>query len=269
MTTITLLPGHTAVNVRDLMREQVAKVQTLRGSGGVAVDRYNNYLRWADEAVTSLSFYLRPSSVEWLVMSQRYWLLQGLERLGPMLDSVINLETHQAVRRFEEAFRQLDGQVIWGSQRLGQVFVADTNVYVHHPQLFDEIDWAAELGVEHPHLVMPETVLNELDRLKRSGKDHTRTRARMTLKRVEHWLSNPRHVASIPLANGAFTFEVMVDDPGHVRLANADRELIDRTADLVGRLERPPIFVTYDTAALFVARGSDLASMRPLQDELV
>ena len=66
-----------------------------------------------------------------------------------------------------------------------QVFVfPDTNVFLHF-QFFDEVDWAAQIGVSNLMLMLTPSVLSELDEHKWSGTRREKTRAQKVLKRLD------------------------------------------------------------------------------------
>jgi hypothetical protein len=59
----------------------------------------------------------------------------------------------------------------------------DTNVLLHY-QLFDQVDWPAQLGVTRATLVFAPVVLAELDRQKWSGSRREKSRAKSVLKKI-------------------------------------------------------------------------------------
>jgi rRNA-processing protein FCF1 len=66
-----------------------------------------------------------------------------------------------------------------------EVFVfPDTNVFLHF-QFFDEVDWAAQLGVKRVRIVLTQPVLAELDDHKFSGTRREKARAQKVLKRLD------------------------------------------------------------------------------------
>ena len=72
------LPGVDPGAALQQVRAAGLACQNARSGGGNAVDRYNQYLRWASETAASLGYVLRPSDVDQLVATPRHWALQGL-----------------------------------------------------------------------------------------------------------------------------------------------------------------------------------------------
>ena len=114
---------------------------------------------------------------------------------------------------------------------------------MHYPQKFDEVDYAELLeGVwEQPiHLLLPILVIDELDRLKRSGQGQTRGRAQQTLAILDKKLTDPARPKVLRAEDftpvnegtggvnrGEVTMEVLFDPLGHTRLPIADDEIVE------------------------------------------
>jgi len=67
--------------------------------------------------------------------------------------------------------------------------VADTNIYLHHPDPLDQLDWRVladhEILVhDNIEVVLPILVVDELDDAKRSTNRNVRSRARTTLNSI-------------------------------------------------------------------------------------
>lgn len=80
--------------------------------------------------------------------------------------------------------------------------VLDTHMYLHY-RMFDEIDWASWLGTQDVKLVVPITVIHELDRKKYDAPSaRIRERARTVLRRLERLYSGdeaPRNGVKVTL----------------------------------------------------------------------
>ncbi|MEP6527989.1 MAG: PIN domain-containing protein, partial [Nocardioidaceae bacterium] len=138
----------------------------------------------------------------------------------------------------------------------------DTNVFLHHPQFFTDVDWPG-LVEARPHedveLVVPILVLGELDHAKR-GRAEVRSRARQTLRRFDEMFHDPAAPARLeaPGGNHDIRVHLLADDPQHVRLPDADAELIDRLSALKQLVGREVVLVSLDTSMALRARTAGL-----------
>ena len=108
------------------------------------------------------------------------------------------------------------------------------------------------------HLVVPLLVIDELDRLKRNGKNEVRSRARATLARFDHLLYRGPDRVQLQPAPTAVTVEVLVDELDHQRFNDNDNELVARTRLLTDLVRQPLWLVTADTGMALRARGAGL-----------
>lgn len=177
------------------------------------------------------------------------------------------------MRALRDAVSALTARVDRLEAQSGRLVVADTNVYLHHEQLFDEVDWpgVVSAGSQGVHLVVPLLVVDELDRHKRAdrqkkvrrGAEETvGTRARRTLRALDELFEDPRWVATLRPDRGppapAVRAELLLDPPGHVRLPDADDELVDQAAALRDLSGRDVAVVTGDTGMALRARAVGL-----------
>jgi hypothetical protein len=260
---VSPLPGgHTGEHVREVLNDLAIEASNMHHAGGHACDLFNSYLDFAAKAASTLSYYLRVSDVDRLICTRRFWALQATDpstRSGPALAGLVHAEGHAVTERLEHAAKTLDDDLARWNQRAGILVVLDTNVYCRRPQVFDETDWNEVLATpEAVHVVMPMVFVDELDRLKRHHE--VKGRARATLHAIDRWIDTPDAVASIrpPSAKRAFTFELLVEELGHTRMARADDEIIDRAADLSAIVGKPVSLVTYDTGARIRGRLAGL-----------
>jgi hypothetical protein len=123
-------------------------------------------------------------------------------------------------------------------ERPGQVVVVDTSAFIEG-EYFTDFDWRSLDGVERQgplRLIVPVTVIDELDHLKQDRR--AGDRARSVLHRL--WdLRGADPLAPLQLkAREGVAIEVLLDDHWHVRLRDPDAEIIDRAVyvgELVGR----------------------------------
>jgi hypothetical protein len=239
---------------------------------------YKAYIQWINKASRRLSHEVASADVDRLVLTRRSWTLQSMPeegnkgRLGPMLAA----EYDDRSRVFDEALAAVDAEITrWN--RPGVLVVADTSFYINHPAKIEDADIASLLSLrEAPiRLVVPMFVVDELDRLKRSGQELTRWRAGVTLAVLDRLLPTPNlpgrlraedfsavseSIGSIP--HGEVTIEIMFDPPAHTRLPVADDEIVDRALAVQARSGRPVMFLTYDTGQALRARSAGLETRK-------
>lgn len=143
-------------------------------------------------------------------------------------------------------------------------------------QQFADIIWASLVGdgdgvggeaVRGVRVVIPIAVIDELDRLKRSGREEVRTRARTTLRTLVQLLGSTPDTPH-PLRGGASgsagsvstTVEVLLDPPSYQPLAHVDSEIVNRALDLQTFSGRSVQVITADTGLLFRAAAAGLAT---------
>jgi rRNA-processing protein FCF1 len=272
----TPLPGIPRSTLFDAIRAVEVDVTNLRGSGGDALSQFNAYLVWANQAAGRLASVVRAVDIESLVTTPRYWLLQSIDpasRSAQSLASLVSLEVDACLRAFEACRLDLERQQTRWDARPGELVVADTSVYLHHDSYFDQVAWDELIGAgsSSVHLLIPLAVVDELDKTKRAAKnirvsdrvdESIRTRARVTLRLIDELLPAPgEYVLLRPdrsPGSPAVRAELLLDDPGHRRLLDADLEIIDRAAALKHLTGRNVHLLTFDTGMTVRARNAGL-----------
>ena len=272
------LPGVATEQLVAVLHEETINLSNLRSGPGTGIDRFNAYLQWSSDVVMRLGAMLRPGDLEQLVTTPCYWTLQTLDPAARQLSlaGFVDLEVTERLRRFELERDDLRRSIEHWRAQEGWLTVADTNVYLHHVRYFDDVDWNAVVGarLDGVHLVIPLQVIDELDRHKRSQRgrkvgaanaEEVRTRARVTLKKMDEWPSPGASVtvqrARIP-ERGAITAEVLLDPPGHLRLADADAEIVDRAVVVKQLAQREVTIVTFDVGMKLRAQAAGLRVVR-------
>jgi hypothetical protein len=114
--------------------------------------------------------------------------------------------------------------------RPGHIVVLDTSAFIEG-EFFTEFGWRSLDGVpaEGPvRLVVPITVVDELDDLKRDRNPRASGRARSVLRELRE-LHGPAPLAAAELkGRPGVTMEVFLDDSWHERRPDTDAEIIDR-----------------------------------------
>jgi hypothetical protein len=82
---VNLLPGARRSDLQTALREVATELSNSRSGGGASVDRYNAYIRWANEAVRRGRHMVPAADLERLILTKRYWLLQSMPMKGLLL----------------------------------------------------------------------------------------------------------------------------------------------------------------------------------------
>lgn len=275
MIPVVPLPGIGPQTARDALAAAHLACGNVRTGGGTSTERVNAYRRWSVETTSSLRYVLRQRDVDRLVLTPRHWALHALDPAAHLgAAGLVQLELDTRLDELQAAVAGLDLLLARWSAHRGALVVADTNVYLHHADPFERIDWAGLLpGLDYTgvHLLVPLVVVDELDRQKqgrsdrrvvRNGKETVRTRARTTIRTLEELFADPAAVATVSPEPSPVRAELLVDPPGHVRLPSADAEIVDTaraTQDLYGS---PVTVVARDTGMVFRARAAGLLAVR-------
>jgi rRNA-processing protein FCF1 len=211
------------------------------------------YLTWATDSMQMLRNQIREQDIDVLVRTPGYQaLLLGAGQIGGnvapgLTNGLIDLEVRQRVEVFDLAIKSFKEQMTrWPES--AAVLVVDTGLFIKHPTKLEEIDFAALVDTERDvRVVVPMVVVEELDRLKESGKAQVRWRAGYSLAVLDRLLAD-----QVPLATASV--EVLMDNPGHVRLPEEDDEIVDRALSVQTLASGPFRLITYDTSMAMRAR---------------
>ncbi|GAA2916174.1 hypothetical protein Acy02nite_92090 [Actinoplanes cyaneus] len=270
---VTLSPGAQATHVLDLLFRGKTTIGNNYGE-------LTTYLDWANENARVLRNQVRPTDIDRLIFTPRFWRLAEFgDRRDRFTRDLLSAELAERGEAWERAWTALKAEVDrWPG---GELVVVDTSVFIHHPDKIREIKYAEELGLgfESVRLVVPRVVIDELDRLKESGNHQSRWRAGHTLGVLDELLFHPRSRVTIREADNfsavvetggmprdAVTIEVLFDDVYHVRLDDNDDEIIDRARALQNYAGRPVRLLTMDTSMALRARMLDLRVSKPTKE---
>lgn len=244
-------------------------VGNVRTAGHTSQDLLRGYLTWAIEAERMLRNHFTSDSISSLIFTPRYWALQttganNWELARALVEAEINEQSERLLRE-KALLDEAQSRWMWG----GVLIVIDTSAIIHGPELW-AWDPADDFGLhdETIQIVVPILVLDELDALKESTKQHTRNRARKTLRWMseilgsrEYSLIRDGHRAdktSGSPARGDVHLDVLLDEPGHVRLPIADDEIVDRAASIASVSGRQVTVVTNDVGQAYRSRLAGL-----------
>lgn len=232
------------------------------------------YLAWAGSAARVLANVISSSDVDRLVLTRRYEVLVGAGvGLAQMaggsnpgeraLNDLVSIELGERVSAFDAAIDALKGQIKRWDQASRYV-VLDTCVYLEHIHQIEKIDFASLLGApDQPiKVLVPMQVIDELDGAKRFADDR-RGRATVALAVINRVVRGdgvlhtgapsaiaPATTGSLP---GQVTLEVLSEPLDHVRLANADAEIVDQTLTVKALAGRQVSLATFDSTMAFRA----------------
>ena len=261
---ITLLAGI------QLTPDVLRTLSTVRDAVGNARSQQqaNGLMTWVRDYEPQLRSLIPMEEIERLMLTRRYWAVVADPRNVEVL-TMASAELDDAKARWDFEIAELDA---WTKRwSVGDLFVAaDTNVYLHHTQAFEEIDWRTtthRLPFDNIRFVIPMIVVDELDRLKDTGQGHVRTRARTTLRTIAGMFDAAdgmqHHGLENSTADAGWTVANIVPDPTgrYVRYPRADDEIVRRLTSLRDTTCKNVILVTYDVGMSLRAR---VAGLTPL-----
>lgn len=184
---------------------------TVVGSDGGRYTR-DQYLGWVDDAENRLlrNLFATVDLISSL-HSERYWRIHNLDesstRLAALLIAEIDLQLGLPLNTSDRLsdYRRL-------RERTGDVFVLDTNTFMHCT-LFTDINCLAEFDAAAVRFILPLLVLGELD-----DKTHARLskRASKVLRTLDPFMDQATGAGAAEIATG-LTLEVLRDDEDHHR----------------------------------------------------
>jgi rRNA-processing protein FCF1 len=251
------------VSVRGLLTTLMRQVSDIRGSGGSALDRLNQWRDWSAQALPLGRLHLTRDSLQEVVLGGRFMLLQTLAPAdyGPMLSSLIDTELQVRLDQLGEAIQELDQiRDSWKPGRLAVIL--DTNVLLAAGPRVTKIKWDAVLGrsISHAAFAIPIQVVEELDRLKDRGSNGVRGDAAHALR----WIDDLSLSGDLPVAfeTGApnTTIRVWVDENERVPLAEVDRDIIDRAQQL-RPIVNDVVIASMDRSMVLRAKSYDLMAV--------
>jgi hypothetical protein len=276
---VTPLPGTSPRALLFALSEAYEGGLALKNAPGITPARYRDeFIRWFKAARDRIGTGLSASDREQVLSIAIAWRVTA--SLPPNPDALayglIASEFDLALERIQVAHESLRQTIERLNQIPGVLVVLDTSVLIQHRNKLAELLIADDLGERNSavRMVIPIVVVDELDRLKESTKKDVRWRAAHSLGKLDELLGQAGGDGTGPvsLSDGRPTtdgttlpvgpayVEVLHDPREHVRLPNADDEIIDRALALrdaaqgTNRLR----LVTFDTGQHLRARAAGL-----------
>jgi PhoH-like ATPase len=140
-----------------------------------------------------------------------------------------------------------------------KIFVLDTNVLIHDPEAF--------LYFEDNEVILPITVIEELDKLKR-GNGEIPYSARQTLRLIDRYRETGKLSAGVELPNGGI-LRVVIKEDKHLEKQSNDNKIISTAFSLAihENNSKPVILVSKDTSVRIKADTLGLETQDYLKDK--
>ncbi len=140
-----------------------------------------------------------------------------------------------------------------------KIFVLDTNVLIHDPEAF--------LYFSDNEVVLPITVIEELDKLKR-GNGEIPYSARQALRLLDHYRETGKLSSGVRLPNDG-TLRVEIKEHSHLHKSSNDNRIISTAVTIAnnGCKGQPVILVSKDTSVRIKADSLGLITQDYLKDK--
>ncbi|MBI5740471.1 MAG: PhoH family protein [Nitrospirae bacterium] len=140
-----------------------------------------------------------------------------------------------------------------------KAFVLDTNVLIHDPE--------AILHFEDNDVVLPITVIEELDKLKK-GNGEIPYSARHALRLIDSFRETGNLSAGVAMSSGG-ALRVMIEEASHLPAHSNDNRIISAAVSLARRQENtlPVVLVSKDTSVRIKADALGLVTQDYLKDK--
>lgn len=235
------------------------------------------YLNWVNTSQQQLRAVFSDSELQDSLLSRGYWRICSLspEPLSHLLQRLISEELafqvgHPGDRpptgRFGEAIETLR-TLIYQSDRPGTVCVLDTNSLLHYTR-FDQIPWTTRMNESHVRLVIPLTVVDELDAKKYARRGEFQKRARELLTRIDGYVtaSPPDGYSRIQKNT---TIEILAHELGHSASQDNDKDILNQCEFLSQLTGHPVTLVTGDSGMRIRAQTAGLGVFKLTDDDLL
>lgn len=259
-----LLPGadrRTALNVFTNIHSSAVNLRGGAGRGNLL----GRYLDWSDNSAAELRGQVPGAEIDRLIFTDRHRMLWDLRGTVSAVDSAVAFELDERIAALEAAKKAIvDRMRSW--ERVDVFLALDTTFFLHHDKPLRETNFhdLFDDNRENIHILVPLAVVDELDRLK-EGAERYRARARYSIAVLDDLLRNPDRPGLLLAEDGTpatgsreTRIEVIMDRPGHVRLADADDEIVDRIATIEPLTGKSITLLTFDTGMALRARAAGL-----------
>jgi rRNA-processing protein FCF1 len=259
-----LKPGTQPESALAMLRTLMLNLRNLPGelsgrhdSPEYTYNRRDQYLQWVENAEQMLSNHTDSSTAYIIFATPRYGRIRDIDihtaRPIPLINSEIEAQ-HSALQTIQDDLaRRLEIAVA----APGHITVLDTNT-LEHFQLPDSIDWQTLVAQDQVRLVIPSTVIDELDRHKHGDSKRLRERARNVLPKLLEMVAEDGFPRAI---REGVTLELLVEPAPDA--ADADGEILAACTELALLAGRNVTLVTDDTRLRLRARRASLHAIAP------
>ena len=198
------------------------------------------------------------------------FLIRFVERIEGE-DSPIADQSQRSTAYAAEEDRHQSEESAWLRGKLtdrpGRICVLDTNALLHYTR-FDQLPWQLRIHNDRVRLVIPLTVINQLDQRKYRLHEETRQRARELLTLIDaHVTANPPDGYST--VSEGVTVEVLSDELGLNPAASSDLEILDQCELLRQVTGNPITLITGDLSMRISAQARDIDIFMLSSDDLL
>ena len=226
-----IAPGMPLKSVSDALKMRANEARNIRGGANNSIDIFNRYIAWTTGTERMLQSMLTPGELERLLLTRRYWLLQGMDPTRNLdVANLVRLELDDRAAAMEAAAAELEtASGLWSGNK--QVIVADTNFYIYSADLFTTLDLRGLFETAETDtlvLVIPLLVVDELDNAKRNN--DSKSHARMAAREIN--ILFDRTDASRQIGDTMAEAVVLLEPPGYIRQVKPDLEIIGQSLAL-------------------------------------
>ena len=165
---LTPLPGGRDNLLKNLefVKRELGNAKTSHSS---VTDKHKAYLDAIGGGARMLRGQVRPTDIDELLHSRRYWALLDMTLAenppSTVVSDLLSLEIDDRMVELDATIATTRQAFDRWSVTAGQLVLPDTNFYLHNPNVLENIDFPTILGTENSITVLfPLVVIEELDR---------------------------------------------------------------------------------------------------------
>ncbi|MEU8983094.1 PIN domain-containing protein [Streptomyces sp. NPDC048309] len=200
------------------------------------------YDQWTLQATTELLEAFADRSVVARLRGERYNAIVHGQFTPDRWTLLINTELQELRAYFMELANELRRTMDRFAGHRVRTVVLDTNDLLHYMR-FDKIPWQRLFG-PGTCVMIPHIVIDEIDKKSYDTRDTgVRKRARAVFALLEQTLTQIEADGRAAVNKGETVVDVLLDEPGHVRLPNNDDEIVARACYLQQAIAPAPVTV--------------------------